>query len=334
MFEKSSPEYLVSSQAASVCKYSRILSRFHAVTWQPAAAATLHAPAPVTCARTEGEEQQLQADAARQRCITPAPTPSLIPHLEPPDPLRLQRQQSLFPNTLEFLHFKYSQDIKVLKFLRIPNVSSRQTEERGQATNGKQGIQSPRQKTLSSYLPLASNLQLLVTIVVCWAPPRCSPEPRHQSSCAGQRSLKNARWNKLQLMYTGVAHRVSCNPQLGATAAHTSMAHCSNRALLTVTLQGGNGSVEIGPCATPLGGWQFSQPPPPLPNMQYRCSMHTANGLSRLLHKLKWGGKLVGGTIFSQMQAARAVRRQPHSRRESKPSPPQQQASAPHESSV
>lgn len=60
-------------------------------------------------------------------------------------------------------------------------------------------------------------------------------------------------------MYMGVAHQDSSNPQLGDTALHTNVASCNNRALLIVTLWGGNGNMEIGPCIMLLGGWQFHE---------------------------------------------------------------------------
>lgn len=48
--------------------------------------------------------------------------------------------------------------------------------------------------------------------------------------------LKNVHQNKLQLMYMGVAHQVSSNPQLGDTAFHTNVASHNNRTLLVGTL--------------------------------------------------------------------------------------------------
>lgn len=118
------------------------------------------------------------------------------------------------------------------------------------ANDKKDDIQIPVQK-YSSHLPLASNLYFLVITMVSWAPLYCSLESRPQWLCklGGGEVLKNAHWKKLPLVYMGVAHQVSSNPQLGDSALHTNTASC-NQAFLIGTLWGGNGNMEIRPCTT------------------------------------------------------------------------------------
>lgn len=103
------------------------------------------------------------------------------------------------------------------------------------------------------------------------------------------------------------------NPQLGDTALHTNTASC-NKALLTVTLWGGNRNTEIWLCTTsqwlPVScGVTISHSPLlHFPNMHYHYptySTHTGCGLNPLLLKLVNLTHLTEGKVFEGVFSTR-----------------------------
>lgn len=148
--------------------------------------------------------------------------------------------------------------------------------------------------------------------MVSWAPLHCSP-----SDCAS--------WGKSWKMLTGK----SClsrtwgwlikshpNPQLGDTALHTNTASY-NKALLTGTLWGGNGNMEIRPyttsqwlTASSCGVSIFHSPLLHFLNMHYHYSPHTGCGLNPLLLKLVNLTHLTKGEYF--LPDASCTRRSSH----------------------